>query len=111
MIKSIKKIIGNNIYWYKEGTEILHREDGPAIEYDNGYKEYYLNGKYHREDGPAIERANGDKFYCLNGKLHREDGPAIEYVDGVKAYYYHGEHIKCSTNKEFKQSIKMKAFW
>ena len=23
--------------------------------YDNGDKEWYLNGKLHREDGPAIE--------------------------------------------------------
>ena len=37
----------------------LHREDGPAIEYANGNKHWYLNGKLHREDGPAIENANG----------------------------------------------------
>jgi len=26
-----------------------------------------LNGKLHREDGPAIEFANGDKSWYLNG--------------------------------------------
>ena len=31
-------------YWYKNGE--LHREDGPAIEYGNGYKEWYINGEY-----------------------------------------------------------------
>ena len=36
--------------------------------YDNGDKEWYLNGKRHREDGPAGEYANGDKFWYLDGK-------------------------------------------
>jgi len=44
----------------------LHREDGPAIEYNNGSKCWYLNDKLHREDGPAMEYINGDKFYFLN---------------------------------------------
>ena len=50
--------------------------------YDDGTKEWYINGKLHREDGPAIEWANGDRYWYLNGKLHREDGTAIEYDDG-----------------------------
>ena len=113
MTKSIKIIdIYGNIYCYKEGTKILHREgDLPAIELFNGTKEYYINGERHRENKPAIEYANGDKFYYLNDKLHREDGPAIEYDNGNKEYYYHGEYMDCSTEKEFKQLIKMKAFW
>jgi len=31
-------------------------------------------GKLHREDGPAVELDNGDKSWWVNGKLHREDG-------------------------------------
>lgn len=31
-------------------------------------KRYYLNGKLHREDGPAIEYVNGYKIWCLNDK-------------------------------------------
>ena len=52
-----------------------HREDGPAIEYANGNKVWYINDKLHREDGPAVEYANGDKEWYINGKRHREDGP------------------------------------
>ena len=37
---------------------------------------YYLNGKFHRENGPAVEREDGTSMWYLNGKLHREDGPA-----------------------------------
>jgi hypothetical protein len=53
-----------NTYYYLNG--LLHREDGPALQYKCGYKEWYINGKYHREDGPAIEDANGNKYWYLN---------------------------------------------
>ena len=92
-----KKIINNNpwingIYYYKDPNyTILHRENGPAIEYANGNKEWYLSGKLHREDGPAIEYSNGDKEWYLNGVLHQEDGPAIEYHDGHKEWWINGK--------------------
>jgi hypothetical protein len=74
-------------YYSDRRMTVLHREDGPAVERANGYKEWYLNGKFHREDGPAIEWADGYKEWYLNGKLHREDGPAIDYTNGYKAWY------------------------
>jgi hypothetical protein len=65
--------------WYRNGKQ--HREDGPAREWASGSKEWWLNGKYHREDGPAIEDADGTKQWFLNGQLHRVDGPAVEFYD------------------------------
>ena len=53
-----------NKRWYLNG--LLHREDGPAVEYLTGTKVWYLNGKYHREDGPAVEYADGNKEWWLN---------------------------------------------
>ena len=38
------------------------------IEWDDGTKLWYLNGKLHREDGPAAERPDGTKAWYLNGK-------------------------------------------
>lgn len=29
--------------WYFKG--LIHREDGPALEFSNGYKAWYLNGR------------------------------------------------------------------
>ena len=78
--------------------KILHREDGPAIEYANGGKEWFINGKCHREDGPAIEWSNGYKSWYINGKRHREDGPAAEYTNGYKSWYINGI---CLTEKQF----------
>jgi hypothetical protein len=81
--------------WYL--SDKLHREDGPAIEYDDGARSWYLNGKLHREGGPAIEYSNGAKSWCLNGKFHREDGPAIEYSSGHKEWYLNGKEAHPET--------------
>ena len=79
-----------DIFWYKEGTEILHKENGPAVEQADGNKFWLKEGKYHREDGPAVEYANGDKHWYLNGLCHREDGPAKEYVNGTVEFWMNG---------------------
>ena len=78
-------------YWYLNGQ--LHREDGPAEEFSDGTKSWYLNGQQHREDGPAIEWADGSKSWYLNGQRHREDGPAIEWADGTKHWYLNGKEV------------------
>ena len=122
---------GSKFYYSDKEMKILHREDGPAVEYNSGYKSWWLNGKYHREDGPAIEWQNGDKYwYCngkfhrengpavessngskywyLNGELHREDGPAIEWADGDKWWYLNGiEYSESQFNKKMKPSKKI----
>ena len=81
---------GDKTYWKNKEMTILHREDGPAIEWVDGYKVWYLNGQPHREDGPAIEHGNGAKNWYKHGKRHREDGPAYEGVDGTKYWIVNG---------------------
>ena len=44
-----------------------------CIEYTNGSKHWYLNGKLHREDGPAIEYANGSKEWLVNSVFVKEE--------------------------------------
>jgi hypothetical protein len=88
--------------WYLNGK--FHREDGPAIEYANGYKAWYLNGKRHREDGPAVEHAKGYKSWYLNDKQHREDGPAIEYANGDKSWYLNGVNLTEEENRKATQT-------
>ena len=63
---------------YYNHANQLHREDGPAIEYSDGAKGWYRNGKLHREDGPAVIYHNGTRKWLLNGMPHRTDGPAVE---------------------------------
>jgi hypothetical protein len=90
---------------WKNKDGLLHREDGPAREWLDGDKSWWLNGKYHREDGPAIECANGDKYWYLNDELHREDGPAIEHVNGSKYWYLNSEQ---HTEQEFNDFLLKK---
>ena len=80
--------------WYKDakGT-VLHRTDGPAIEWADGDKEWYLDGQHHRTDGPAVEWVDGYKAWFLNGQRHRTTGAAIEYTDGYKVWYLNGEQL------------------
>lgn len=85
--------------WYNTKGQ-LHREDGPAVEYPNGTKSWYIGGKPHREDGPAIEYPDGRKRWYVRGELHREDGPAVEFGSGDKRWYIRGEKL---TEKEFNQ--------
>jgi hypothetical protein len=55
-----------------------------------GTRMWFLNGKRHREDGPAVEHPDGYKEWRFNGKVHREDGPAIEYASGKEEWWRHG---------------------
>ena len=84
-------------FWHNERHK-CHRLDGPAIEYANGTKLWYVNGLRHRTTGPAIEYANGTKFWYENGLLHRLDGPAIEYASGHKVWFIRGTQL---TEAEF----------
>jgi hypothetical protein len=58
---------------YRDEKGLLHREDGPAVEYNNGKKEWWINGKLHREDGHAIEYSNGSKQWYLKGKWYSNE--------------------------------------
>ena len=43
-MESRKEIFKDSVRYSNENNQ-RHREDGPAIEYSNGDKEWYLNGK------------------------------------------------------------------
>jgi hypothetical protein len=79
------------------------------IEYPNGTKKWYLNGKYHREDGPAIIEADGSKRWYLNGMRHREDGPAVEYPNRLKQWWSNGKRL-FSLPSEFQPFVLLEEF-
>jgi hypothetical protein len=93
-------------YWYNDFGE-YHREKGPALEYSDGTKFWYINNKMHRKDGPAVEHRNGYKEWWVNGKLHREDGPAIEDYNKKEFWFIHGELIDCKNNEEFLRIVRI----
>jgi hypothetical protein len=68
---SVTNLKDQKLFFNEQGK--LHRLDGPAILFFDGYEEWYLNGKLHREDGPAITYISGHKQWYLNGDLFYED--------------------------------------
>lgn len=82
--------LGNKVWRNEKGK--WHREDGPAIEYTNGDKEWFIDGLRHRVGGPACELA-GDKYWLVNGLRHRIEGPAVEWADGTKAWFVGDKNI------------------
>jgi hypothetical protein len=82
---------GNREWRNSEGD--LHRADGPAIEYTDGGREWWVNGMLHRADGPAREYADGTRSWWKNGQLHRKDGPAIVWDDGDREWYLDGLYL------------------
>ena len=83
-----------NKFYYLDGS-ILNKEDHSK--------------QLHRVDGPAIEWADGDKSWYLNGKYHRVDGPAIEWEkSSVRHWYLNGEcYIEEQFNKVLKEAKEM----
>ena len=104
-----------NKYYYKDGSVLdyrdwdkeLHKEDGPAIEHEDGSASWYIDGKQHRVDGPAVEYANGSKEWYIDGKLHRVDGPAIEFADGEKWWFIDDRHL---TEEQFDNHPKVQHY-
>ena len=70
---------------------------------------YYKNDNLHREDGPAIEYPNGEKYWFINGLSHREDGPTVEFADGRKSWHYKDKFYGINddfTNETWKEKVE-----
>ena len=52
---------------------VTKQEFWGGIEYINE------NGNLHREDGPAVEWKNGNKSWYINGLLHRRAGKRVQF--------------------------------
>jgi len=68
-----------------------------------GHREWWLNGQLHREGGPAVEWENGNREWWLNGQLHREGGPACEYADGTRAWYLNDQNMTEEEHRKLTQ--------
>ncbi len=82
-MKTNKVKLPNRIEYRNEKGE-LHRTDGPAIEWKDSGKSWYLNNKIHREDGPAIEYGNGQISWYLNDERFRSEDEWKQEVIKIK---------------------------
>lgn len=90
----------DRIDYFSDGStvsrETFHCEDGPAVLYRDGSREWLVYGKTHRIDGPAIMRKDQELSWCIDGKRYPDihdwaraalifqNKPADE--DAVKSY-------------------------
>jgi len=107
---------------YYDDNGRIHREGGPAVVWDNGSEEWWLNGVRHRVGGPALLVAQeipvisefphilesnvsfwaaDSRLFFVCGKIHRLDGPAV--MVGEENHYYIGG--KCFSKQDFETII------
>jgi hypothetical protein len=66
--------------WWKNKDGKFHRLDGPAIEFTDGYKNWYVNGILHREDGPAVIDHIGENEWYLRGVRYKSKETFFEHL-------------------------------
>lgn len=59
---------GTKIWSLKSGT--MHRDDGPAVVFPDGSKQWRRLNALHRTDGPAVENADGSKQWWIDGRKY-----------------------------------------
>jgi hypothetical protein len=90
--------------YYRDG--VLHRDnDLPAVEYDNGSREWWVHGKRLRWDprspteilcDPTNYNVAGTRiWHSLDSKKHRDDdNPAVIHADGTKEWWFNGQRYR-----------------
>lgn len=60
---------------FHDENGFYHNENGPALPalINEHRKEWWIHGKRHRENGPAVKWDDGYEAYYLNGDFHKED--------------------------------------
>lgn len=82
---------GSILIRFADSQGKTHRVNGPAIQINEGYKEWRYHGLFHRVEGPALVYENGDEEWYLFGKKHRDNGPAVTYESGkIQRWIVHG---------------------
>lgn len=114
-MKSEKTVDEDGAVRYYNENGLLHREDGPAVEYcksnHGGGSRWFYNGKKHRIGAPAVIHSDGTTEWWVDGARHRLDGPAIEYSQGGGRWFYRNKSVECNGLEDFTRQIKLRAFW
>jgi len=84
----------NKFYYKDREMTIFHRLNGPAVEFPDGSKTWWVDGKRHRIDGPACESVYGYIEWYVDGKRLTEEqfnaltGPTLELtLEDIAAKY------------------------
>ena len=77
---------GVQVRYHYDGSGELDDDKGqPAVEAPGQYRAFYQHGKLHKEDGPAVEYADGKKEYWVLGQpLSPEEFEAYQQTKATK---------------------------
>ena len=81
-----------------------------TVDVEGGKEKWYHNGLLHREDGPAVEWVDGTKQWYQNGLLHRIDGPATS-CKGKLGWWYRGKFLGYHGGKIFRIVLPVVEFF
>ena len=82
------EVCEDGTYQYLNTIGMLHCEGVPAVVHPCGTKFWLQHDLLHREDGPAVERANGYKEWYLYGVSY----PEAVYLAKITAIKSKNEH-------------------
>ena len=84
--------------------ENIPNKEGMYIDDKNGDKYTFKDNEYHSYNGkPAIEYCDGTKVWYRNGKGHRLYGPAVERCEGLKTWWlFDNEYYESDYNEIMK---------
>ena len=96
MVQEYKVLVYDNRTVWKNMEDQIHRLDGPAVEWSDGTKAWWVNDQLHRIDGPAVEKADGHKEWWIEGnrlteeEFNRKDNPiqelTVEEISNLLGY-------------------------
>jgi len=95
----------------KEFKKYIKRNAPDGLLDFEGHKLWIKDKKLHRVNGPAVELDNGDKEWWYQGKKIGSYTSFRQLGSSIEKWWYQGEYIKCSSQKEFEKYLKLKAFW
>lgn len=84
MAKVIIDQFGTKLYLNDAGH--THREDGPAVIFNFGFRQWCIDGSYYMGIGP-----NGVVRWFDNRIRHRGNGPTEDRPTGYKEWYTDGD--------------------
>jgi hypothetical protein len=101
---------GKSQRWFDE-QGLLHRENGPAVEYADGGGEWWIHGHRQTKNGQStIVTPCGTQIWVIDDQLHRDQEPAIIGVANRQEWWVHG-HRSRENNQPAIEDSGRKEWW
>jgi hypothetical protein len=84
-----------NTTWKRNKNNMSLKFEIQIDEYADEYVEmyYFRYAQSHRDNGPSVIVNNGYRAWYQYGERHRDIGAAMIYADGEQRWYTHGKPL------------------